>query len=401
MRFSPTLKFSGRFYDCAFLCSGIDTLEESASVYIYRDTWARLEQAKAYAKERNKGDNQAYTTKLGGMEFQIKPHGGDGVAFILSNDLFTVAIRPAEVEFNLSVTYRAACLWQYGVAEARRMIWDTLRREMKPRPPAGYNEEAAFIWQRLTRVDFAFDFHSPEFTAEICPDMASRVVCHSSCKVRSDIKVRDDEGEITDIYVMGRSVKTQTLTIGNKASLQVQIYNKTDEITEKSGKTWMYKLWAGAGLAGPYRDVWRLEVRFCREYLAERNIDTFEDFEHDREKLLCEALASRRLTDRTDDTNRRRWPLHPLWGQALELSGQRREFLPLGRQTERASEVLVQEAIRDAEAAMRRIMTLRDIDQKALITMMVNTVVALDDDDDHDAKMEKYRERYKYVDNAR
>lgn len=404
MRFAPSLKSSDRFYDCAFLCSGYDTIEESASVYIAAWTWERLDAAKKRAKERNDGDNQAYTVDLGGMEFQIKPHGGDGVAFILSNDLFTVAIRPAEVEFNLSVSCRSCALWQYGVEGAREMIWGAILREMKPRCAAANNPDADPVWRRLSRADWALDFHSPEFSAEICPDMAGRVVCHSSCKVRSDAKVRDEYGDEVDIYVMGRSTRTQTLTIGKKDTLQIQIYNKTDEITEKSGKTWMYRLWAETGLTPDgqrYSDVWRLEMRFCRQYLADRNIDTFEDFESSREQLLSEALSTRRLTDRTDDTNRRRWPLHPLWAQALELSGQRREFLPLGRMREQVSDVIVREAGRDIDAAMRRIMAVTGMSIADIWSWMDQRVEQLPKDDDHEDKMEKYAERYKYVDCAR
>ncbi|MBU0799661.1 MAG: hypothetical protein KKA05_01530 [Alphaproteobacteria bacterium] len=404
MRFAPSVKISDRVYDCAFLCAGYDTLEESASVFVFKETWERLDKAKAYAKERNNGDNQAYTTKLGGLEFQIKPHGGDGVAFILSNDLFTVAIRPAEVDFNLSVTYRSACLWQYGAQDARGMLWGALLKEMKPRPVGPQNENADPIWRKISRVDWAMDFHSPEFTDEISPDMASRIVCHSSVKVRADIKARDEYGDETDVYVMGRSVRTQTLTVGKKDTLQVQIYNKTDEITEKSGKTWMWKLWERAGLessGGRHFNVWRLEMRFCRQYLADRNIETFEDFDHERERLICEALTTRRLTDRTKDTNRRRWPLHPIWGQAIELSGYRRDFLPLGRMTERASEVIVQEAIRDTEAAFRRIMVIREANSADIWAMFDQIVEGLDKDPRHAEIMEKYRERYKYADHAR
>jgi hypothetical protein len=384
-------------------------LEESASVFVFEGTWSWLEAAKENARRKNKGDNQAYTTTLGGMEFQIKPHGGDGVAFILSNDLFTVAIRPAEVDFNLSVTYRACVLWQYGVHEARRMIWAALLSEMKPRPLGRDNPDAEPVWRKVTRVDFAFDFQSSDFTGEVCPELVSQVVCHAEVLKECHPKVLNEYGEEIknlDCELFVRGIRTQTITIGKGASLEIQIYNKSDEVTaKKSGKKWMYKIWAQSGHPaeddGIYKNVWRIEVRFSRAHLAARHIDDFEDFEHHREALLSEALTTRRLCDIASDTNRRRWPVHPLWGAALEQSGRRQEFRPIGRQTERDGEIVVQEAVREAEAALRRIMVVRDIDKGQILKMMEQIVYELDSTEKHDEAMERLGERYKYLDHAR
>lgn len=405
MRTAPSIKHSSRFYDCAFLVSGYDTLEESASVFVFERTWDRLEAAKAYAKERNTGSNQAYTTTLGGMEFQIKPHGGDGVAFILSNNLFTVAIRPAKIEFNLSVSYRSRTLWEYGPEKARRMIWDALLREMKPRPVGqGKENPDADIadWRRVSRVDYAFDFHSPEFTGEIGPGMIDRFVCHSSCKARWDFKLPDEDGEEIDGYIMGTSTRIQTLTVGKKDTLQVQIYKKSDEITEKSQKTWMYKLWEQAGLdAGQHDDVWRVELRFGRDYLKDRRITTFEDFEHNKEKLLSEALKTRRLTDRTKDSNRRRWPVHPMWSQAIDMAGNAMMMVSLDGYKEQAGDVVVAKMKQDMKALMRRYSVLKtggkDYDWMTASNFYQEIFSELEEDENHEQKMEEYFERYKHI----
>lgn len=402
---STHLKFSDRFYDCTFLVSGYDTIEESASVFIFEQTWAALESAKQYAKERNTGSNQAYTTKLGGMEFQIKPHGGDGVTFLLSNSRFTVAIRPAKVAYNLSITYRSRTLWEYGAQEARKMIWDALLREMKPRavedPETG--EMRIDAWRRLSRVDYAFDFHAPEMTDEIGPEMLDRMVCHSSSKVRWDFKIQNEDGE-QEAYVMGTSSRIQTLTVGKKGSLQLQLYKKSDEITEKSQKTWMHKLWNRAGLepdGGAYDDVWRIELRYGREYLGKRGIDTFEDFDGNKEQLICEGLEKRRMTDRTRDTNRRRWPLHPMWSQAIELAGNVTAFIPLDGHKERAAERVEAKIKQDIKAAIRRMSVLKtggsEYDWMTAHNFMAELMAEIEDDENHEQKMEEYGERYKYV----
>ena len=397
MRSSPTVKKSIRDYDCTFLASGYDTLEESASVYILEETWKRLEEAKAAAAENNTGSNQAYTTVFCGMEFQIKPHGGAGVSFLLSNQLFTVAIRPAKVPFNISVTYRARTLWQYGPDEARRMIWGALLSELKQRPVE--NEHGEMVhdnWRRVSRADFCFDIRSPELTQEMGADMVDRIVCHSSSKARWDFKAEDLEG-----YAMGTSNRIQTLTIGKKGSLQVQIYDKSAEITEKSQKTWMYKIWSDTGEVSDVSNVWRVELRFGREYLAARNIDTFEDFEFHRERLLSEALKTRRLTDKTMDSNKRRWPLHPVWNMALEKAGNALEMVDLGRHREPAADAIIEKIIQDMAAALRRnnVLEVGDghYDGDTAWNFLIKILDQVENDEEHGKKMREYAEKYKYI----
>lgn len=411
MRKAPKLTYSDRFYDCAYLTSGVDTLEESASVFIDEKTWQRLEDAKAYASERNKGANQAYTTKLGGMEFQIKPHGGSGGAiFILNNDMYTVTIRGGNIDYNLSVVYRSRVLWADGPDVARQRIWSVLLREMAPRQPEKDNPDSDLCdWRRVSRIDFAFDFHSPEFSEEISPNMIDRVICHSSSKWRWDFKLAesDDRSENKEIdgYAMGRGGRIQTLTVGRKDSLQIQVYKKSDEITEKSQKKWMYLLWEQAGLlrpdSGKHDDVWRIEVRFSREYLKQRNVDEYEDFLKQKEELLAEALKSRRLTDKTADTNRRRWPVHPMWSQAIDMAGDATEFIDLSNYKEEAPEAVMRKIKQDMKAAIRRAVALKtggaDYNWLHGHNLTQEILAEVEADDNHGAKMEEYSERYKYI----
>lgn len=391
-------------YDCAFLAQGMDTLEESASVFVLPDTWEKLKAAKEFAQSKNTGDNQGYPVTLGGMAYQIKPHGGAGVAFILSNDLVDIDIRQAEVQYNLSVKYRAGALWRFGPDELRRIVWETLLMELSPRRASNSSEDADIVWRKVSVAHWAFDFHSPQFSGEIGPEIVRRFVCHAEAKIKQETKVRDEYGDEVDGYTMGTAIRTQTVTIGKKNSLQIQVYNKTDEITEKSQKTWMYEIWKRAGLTpdddGKFRHVWRLEVRYGREYLSVRNIDTYEDFMHYREKLLTEALSTRRLvTPVRRDKNRRRWPLHPIWAQAIELSGSQEVFVPLGRYCERAADVVLAEAAAEIKAAMRRISVLKkgDFDTEFLWQHMNMLLENMEDDQNHSDAILKYQERYRYI----
>jgi len=65
----------------------------------------------------------------------------------------------------------------------------------------------------------------------------------------------------------------------HRSPLSCRIYNKTLEIKQKSGKTWFYDFWRKGveGLHGGkwegISDVWRVEVRFKREFLHQVGIE--------------------------------------------------------------------------------------------------------------------------------
>ena len=402
MKQLPKIKHSTRPHDCTFLVSGYDTLKETASVYILPDTWEKLEEARDYARSKNNGSNQAYTTKLCGMEFQIKPHGGEGAVFILNNNYFTVAIGHAKTEFNIAVTYRSIVLWQYGAVEARRMIWSALLSEMKPRAEEDRLINDPECWRRVSRVDYAMDFHSPQFSDEISPSMVSQIVCHSSSKPKGDFKIKNED--TTHGYIKGTSENLETITVGNKGYLEVQIYNKSKEITQKSKKTWMYKLWEQTGLK--YQeylrsDVWRLEVRCGRDWLNSYGVNSFDDLEEKREEIISRALTSIRLTDFSSDSNKRRRPIYPLWSQAIMLCGNKQEMVSLEGHKEQAPDLIIEKIKADMKACLRRYSIVKNggggydyISSRLLMNEIAKTI---EEDEFHLEKMEEYEEKYKYI----
>jgi hypothetical protein len=124
------------------------------------------------------------------------------------------------------------------------------------------------------------------------------------------------------------------LRFSNSSSpISCRIYNKTQEIKQKSGKYWFHDLWR-KGLEGPYAsswdgssDVWRVEVHFKREFL--RNLETpiegayevLDQFQAMWRYAVGQPEGGRdglpdgwlRYILPTDDTNRSRWPVHPVW----------------------------------------------------------------------------------------
>ncbi len=115
--------------------------------------------------------------------------------------------------------------------------------------------------------------------------------------------------------------------------ISCRIYNKTQEITQKSRKIWFYDLWK-KGAAGPYgaawdgvSDVWRVEFHLRRDFLHNLStpienayglLDQFRPlWQYAAGQLEADAESPGagwlRYTLPTEDSNRSRWPLHPAW----------------------------------------------------------------------------------------
>jgi hypothetical protein len=117
--------------------------------------------------------------------------------------------------------------------------------------------------------------------------------------------------------------------------ISCRIYNKTQEIEQKSQKTWFYDLWE-KGTAGPYGghydrssdvDVWRVEYHITRPFLRnlENPIESAYDLLDQFRSLWTYATGQiegdadglpdgwLRYASPTDDSNRSRWPVHPAW----------------------------------------------------------------------------------------
>lgn len=212
---------------------------------------------------------------LGSDEFLLSPHGtSSGYPFLIRNQEYAIAFG----EFNdpsFHVTYSSQALWHETA--------DTLhRRFLDWAASVGY---APFKPETLSRVDLCFDYHLP------CIDFDEDAFVSLSNK---DSQHREDG-------------KVQTFTFG-KAKIVLRVYDKVAEIRQQSGKTWFFDLW------GQAEDVWRIEWQVRKELLRRFDILTFTELQ-DRAGDLLRYLASEHDTLRvpTSDTNRSRWPLHPLW----------------------------------------------------------------------------------------
>lgn len=268
-----------------FLISGFDTIE--CAYYLLPTDDFKLDFIELAAQKESMV--RAKTTKLkpiklGSEEFLISSHGtSSGYPFVIENDVFMIQFgefnRP-----NFFVKYRSIALWHFGaLALHKRFLEWTASLGLTPSQP-----------ERLSRVDYAFDYHLPAL------DFDENNFLSQSSK---DSQYRKD-GNL------------QTIKFGTE-NVVLRVYNKIDEINEKSHKTWFFKLW------GINNEVWRIEWQVRKDQLRTLGIASFTDLNErqgDLLRLLVKAHTTLRI--KSNDSNKSRWPLHPLWLDLIERVNQ-------------------------------------------------------------------------------
>ena len=220
-------------------------------------------------------------TRLGSEEFLLASHGtSSGFPYLLENEAFSVQCG----EFNkpnFYVTYRSHALWHQGAEGAHQRFLNWANSVgLEP-----YKSES------LSRVDFTFDYwiDAIDFNEDNFVTTA----------------VKDNQHR--------KNRQVQTFTFGT-SPIVLRVYNKSEEIAEKSHKTWFYPLWDNQ-----QDNVWRIEWEIRKAMLRMKGVRTFADLRErqgDVLRPLVESSASLRI--QTADSNRSRWPVHPLWSDLSE-----------------------------------------------------------------------------------
>lgn len=292
------------------LLTGLDTVE--ACYYLCRRQGAAFDfEALTVARERLRASRLEETAPvdIAGWSLGLKRHGSkSGFPLILEHQNYTIQCG----EFNspsFYVTFRSKALWHVGAESLHRefLTWASA---------AGFE---AIRPESLSRVDFTFDYYLP------IVDFDERSVVSLSAK---DSRHRENE-------------KIQTMMFG-KSDVVLRIYDKVAEILQKSGKAWFFELW------GVKEDVWRIEWQVRKDALRRHSIRTFEDlFDGQGDVLRYLATEHDSLRVPTEDTNRSRWPVHPLWQDVLAqietmaCQGVYREIDPQAALNERLARIAV------------------------------------------------------------
>ncbi len=217
---------------------------------------------------------------LGNSEFLIEPYGSaSGYPIVISNSDFRIETG----EFNMPnfyVKFTSEALWR----ESAYLLHEKFLRWADS---IGYKP---MMKESLSRVDFSFDYKIPEidFNEDCFVSYATK-----------DSKDRD-------------SRIAQTFTLG-KDDIVLRVYDKIAEIRQKSNKVWFFDLW------GEESDMWRIEWQARKPVLKKYFIETFDELQENQGALLHYlAYDHDTLRSSSDDSNRSRWPLHPLWKNLQE-----------------------------------------------------------------------------------
>lgn len=259
------------------LLSGLDTVE--CAYYLRPSATCKLNfEALRLQREvmRQSKTIEPMKLELGGIDFMLSPNGTkSGYPFLVSNQDFTIQFG----EYNnpsFFVKFSSFALWNQGakLLHERFLQWaDTLG--FIPDRPEG-----------LSRCDFAFDFHLEQIDFD---EDSFVTVAAKDSQHRKDGKV-------------------QTFTFG-RDEVVLRVYNKSAEIEESSGKYWLHPLWQGQT-----ENVWRVEWQVRKETLKRFGLRTFQDlFDGYGDCLRYLVAEHTSLRVKTEDSNRSRWPVHPLW----------------------------------------------------------------------------------------
>jgi hypothetical protein len=101
--------------------------------------------------------------------------------------------------------------------------------------------------------------------------------------------------------------------VGKGSAISMRLYDKIAEIV-KSGKAFFLELWLRNGWDGD-TPVWRLELQLKREVLSQLGVTDFEHVMRFLGGLWGYGFQTwlRLTVPQENDSNRARWPTHPIW----------------------------------------------------------------------------------------
>lgn len=164
-----------------------------------------------------------------------------------------------------------------------------------------------------------------------------------------------------DVDTYSRRGQFSGWVIGAGGHISGRLYDKTLEIAQKKHKTYLLDLWASAG-RNPDLPVWRLEFQLRREVLGQLGIRSFDGLLQRLGGLWGYAtqdwlrLAIRQPTD----SNRGRWPTHPMWAELAEIRW-RLDDVPLTRKYPAARVPSEDNLVRLAMACLTSFMAMKGI----------------------------------------
>lgn len=268
VRIAPKLVLSG--LDSLYVCYYLDVQTSDVD-------FEELAYQKERLKESRSDDMSAI--ELGGMEFALKPYGRYPYKYTLANHLFEIRLTE-HMQPTCHVQFHSEGLWMLGLDAllGKFSDWCTLLNLSSLKPEV------------ISRADWAFDYALQDIDFE--PN-------HFLTRAAKDV-------------VWHEYSKTQSIQFGT-GNVVIRVYDKVAEIAQQSSKAWFFELWEQK------EDVWRIEFQVRGPRLkraAIRTINNLKDLQNDLLRELAQSHTSLRKPN--SDSNKSRWPFHPVWKDMLK-----------------------------------------------------------------------------------
>ncbi|SDO89770.1 hypothetical protein SAMN05216196_11275 [Lutimaribacter pacificus] len=289
------------------LHKGFDTLTVAVQAQLPPEVVAYFDAQKELAEK----EQQDILIDYNGVQLHMKGHGGAGYRYLANGGPMGAqwAFKKPNPKdpWGIRVIFGSAFMATLGLGAARAHLDTVLDRlGIRTRPEDFSISRVDYCVDILTAAGFILD---PE-----------AFVMHSSTN-------RRDHVANADMAVSGKSGRTTSVTIGSTRARQVIVYDKRAEVIQKHKAHW-WLLWnqtrqnAGDPPVGPETGglgIWRIEFRAGKDLLKDRwNIRTWEDLFTRFGDLSNETGRVIRYTEPSGhDSNRARWPNHPIWDIAL------------------------------------------------------------------------------------
>ena len=250
----------------------------------------------------------AETGARGGYRYRFDT-GPDGETWLISHSTNSET-------WGIRVTVKSLSLALYGYEECKRRILNYLD-DWEATGLSRHDENGTVIntpLERISRFDYCFDFIIPH---DFYP-MPNNFVAHRRTKIQIMGK---DDSEISKMQTLSGG-KIETLTLGKSPGRQATLYNKSKEIKSSLKREW-WQIWNldPNNFKDKAKNIWRVEVRAGKKELDKWGFKRFKDFEEKAGDVTASILKAMRYTiPLKDDLNRSRWPMHPIWKEALNES---------------------------------------------------------------------------------
>lgn len=300
------------------LYSGFDSLYFAVKGALSPVAQDRLDRQKQQAVEADA--HQAFKMSNDGQSFHMHNTGKKGgYAYVVDTghvgSIIAFKKGLSRKDWNGFVEIKSACLVSFGWEGAISRAFDHMKQ-------LGFHRVAI----SMNRVDYCMDFLNAQLKLD-----PSHFVAHSRVK-----KSCHHESVIRHLHMEKRSVAQsdhmKSITLGKMPNRQVIVYDKRAEVIQRR-KTYWFDVW-GIDRHDPTLTIDRVEIRAGKNELLKHELRTLEDFRRHIGLVLSRATdAVRYIQSHTEDSNKSRAPLHPIWLHAQEhvkeaLQGHREPFDP-------------------------------------------------------------------------